>query len=78
MPGGRPIQATAPDASTVVMTYAAPSGAGIGLLDMFPILPRHKLEAALKAGTLAKTWNTGTAPGDRGPGSLRAARVQAG
>ena len=51
MPGGRPIQATAPDASTVVMTYAAPSGAGIGLLDMFPILPRHKLEAALKAGT---------------------------
>ena len=62
MPGGRPIQATAPDASTVVMTYAAPSGAGIGLLDMFPILPRHKLEAALKAGTFAKTWNTGTAP----------------
>ena len=62
MPGGRPIQATAPDASTVVMTYAAPSGAGIELLDMFPILPRHKLEAALKAGTFATTWNTGTAP----------------
>ena len=79
MPGGQPIQATAPDASTVVLTYAAPSGAGIGLLDMFPILPRHKLEAALKAGTFAKAWNTAhRARRDRGHGSLRAARVQAG
>jgi len=62
MPGGRPIQATAPDPSTVVLTYAAPTGIGIGLLDMFPILPRHKLEPALKAGTFAKGWTTSTPP----------------
>ena len=29
---------------------------------MFPILPRHKLEAALKDGTFAKSWTTSTAP----------------
>jgi peptide/nickel transport system substrate-binding protein len=62
MPGGRPIQAKAPDADTVVLTYAAPSGIGIGMLDMFPILPKHKLEAALKAGTFAKSWTTSTPP----------------
>src|SRR5262245_17516878 len=64
MPGGKPIQASAPDAQTVVLTYAVPSGAGVGLLDMLPILPRHKLESALKAGTFAKAWNTGTPPSE--------------
>jgi peptide/nickel transport system substrate-binding protein len=49
MPGGKPIQATAPDASTVVVTFAQASGAGIALLDMFPILPKHKLESAYNA-----------------------------
>jgi peptide/nickel transport system substrate-binding protein len=62
MPGGRPIEGKAVDASTVVLTYAAPSGIGIGLLDMFPILPRHTLEPALKAGAFAKAWTTGTPP----------------
>ena len=47
MVGGQPIEATAPDDATVVLTYAAPSGPGVRLLDMLPILPRHKLEAAL-------------------------------
>jgi peptide/nickel transport system substrate-binding protein len=73
-PGGRPIQAAAPDASTVVLTYAAPSGIGIGLLDMFPILPKHKLEPALKAGTFAKAWTTNTPPDEiagTGPFVLR-------
>ena len=44
MVGGQPIEATAPDEATVVLTYAAPSGPGLRLLDMLPILPRHKLE----------------------------------
>jgi len=61
-PGGRPIQGTAPDASTVVLTYAAPTGMGVGLLDMIPILPKHKLEPALKAGAFAKSWSTSTSP----------------
>jgi len=74
MPGGKPIQASAPDATTVVLTYAAPSGPGVRLLDMLPILPKHKLEAALKAGTLAKAWDTSTPPGEivgTGPFVLR-------
>ena len=74
MPGERPIQATAPDASTVVLTYAAPSGIGIGLLDLFPIVPKHKLEPALKDGTLARAWSTTTPPGEivgTGPFVLR-------
>jgi peptide/nickel transport system substrate-binding protein len=62
MPGGKPIQAKAIDADTVVLTYAAPSGIGLGLLDMFPIVPKHKLEPALKAGTFAKAWTTATPP----------------
>jgi peptide/nickel transport system substrate-binding protein len=74
MPGDKPIQATAPDASTVVMTYAQPSGSGVSLLDMLPILPKHKLEGALKAGTFPQAWNTGTAPSEivgMGPFVLR-------
>jgi peptide/nickel transport system substrate-binding protein len=71
---GQPIKAMAPDDATVVMTYAAPSGPGVRLLDMLPILPRHKLEAALSSGTLAQAWGTATAPGEivgTGPFILR-------
>jgi peptide/nickel transport system substrate-binding protein len=72
--GGQPIVATAPDASTVVLTYPAPSGPGIRLLDMLPIMPKHKLESALSSGTFAQAWGTATAPGDlvgTGPFVLR-------
>ena len=72
--GGEPIQAAAPDAATVVFTFAGPSGPGIGLLDVLTILPKHKLEAALTAGTFAAAWNPGTAPADivgTGPFVLR-------
>jgi peptide/nickel transport system substrate-binding protein len=62
MPGGSPIKADAPDPSTVVLTYAAPSGPGLRLLDMLPILPKHKLEAALDAGTFAKAWDPSVSP----------------
>ena len=58
------IKAVAPDAATVVLTYPAPSGPGLRLLDMLPILPRHKLEAALAAGTFAQAWGPATAPSD--------------
>jgi len=72
--GGKPIHAAAPDAQTVILTYPAPSGPGIRLLDSLPILPKHKLDAALKAGTLASAWNSQTAPADlagAGPFVLR-------
>ncbi|MBI2829354.1 MAG: ABC transporter substrate-binding protein [Acidobacteria bacterium] len=72
--GGQPIRAAAPDPRTVVVTFAGPSGPGLRLLDGLPILPKHKLEAALAAGTFASAWNTGTPPADvvgTGPFVLR-------
>src|SRR5262245_23105261 len=42
--GGQPLRAAAPDPQTVVLSFAAPSGRGIRMLDGLPILPRHKLE----------------------------------
>ncbi|MET0164514.1 MAG: ABC transporter substrate-binding protein, partial [Vicinamibacterales bacterium] len=74
MIGGQPIAATAPDASTVVLTYPSPSGPGIRLLDMLPILPKHKLESALSSGRFAQAWGSSTAPGEivgTGPFLLR-------
>ena len=74
MVGGQPIHAAAPDDHTVVVTFASTSGPGLRLLDNLPILPRHKLEATLRAGTFAKAWDTKTAPADlvgTGPFVLR-------
>ena len=74
MIAGQEITAAAPDAATVVLSYPAPSGPGLRLLDMLPIIPRHKLEAALSAGTFAKAWGPATAPSDfvgTGPFILR-------
>jgi len=61
---GAPIKATAPDARTIRLEYAAPFGPGLRLLDNLPILPRHKLEAMLQAGTFAQSWNAATPPAD--------------
>ena len=72
--GGQPLRATAPNPQEVVITFEAPSGPGLRLLDGLPILPKHKLEAALAAGTFAAAWNTGTPPADlvgTGPFVLR-------
>jgi peptide/nickel transport system substrate-binding protein len=62
--GGQPITARAPDAQTVVLTYGAPSGPGLRLLDNLPILPKHKLEAALADGSFASAWNSTTPPAE--------------
>jgi peptide/nickel transport system substrate-binding protein len=72
--GGRPIRATAPDATTVVLDYPSPSGPGLRLFDILPILPKHKLESALAAGTFASAWGTATPPAEvvgTGPFVLR-------
>jgi peptide/nickel transport system substrate-binding protein len=61
---GKPITASAPDASTVVIIFPEPSGPGLRLLDSLWILPRHKLDGALKAGTFAKAWGTDTPPSE--------------
>ena len=62
--GGKNLQVTATDPYTVVVTYPAAFAPGIRLLDNLPILPRHKLEGALKAGTFRKAWSLDTPPSD--------------
>src|SRR5439155_25816059 len=62
--GGRKLEVTAPDAHTVAITFPTPFAPGVRLLDNVPILPRHKLEAALKNGTFASAWGLSTPPVD--------------
>jgi len=54
---GKPLEVEAPDASTVVLRLPAPFAAGLRLVDNVPILPRHKLEPALAAGTFRNAWS---------------------
>jgi peptide/nickel transport system substrate-binding protein len=61
---GRPIEVAAVDPETVTLTFAIPFGPGVRILDNLPILPKHKLEPALKSGTFARVWGTSTAPAD--------------
>ena len=72
--GGEPVTVDTPDAATVVLTFPAPSGVGLNLLDALPILPKHKLEAALDAGTFTDAWGSATPPSEMtgtGPFILR-------
>ena len=46
------------------IVFAEPFAAGVRLLDNLPILPRHKLEAALDAGQLGNAWNLSTPPSE--------------
>jgi peptide/nickel transport system substrate-binding protein len=61
---GNPLRARAVDPNQVEITFPAPFGPGLRLLDNLPILPRHKLEAALNAGTLAQAWGPTTPPAE--------------
>ena len=62
--GGKPLSVKAPDAQTVVVTFPSVFGPGLRLLDMLPIVPRHRLEAAFKAGTLRQQWGPATPPAE--------------
>jgi len=57
---GRNLEVDAPDDGTVVITFPVPFGPGVRILDVLPIFPRHKLEAARAAGTLRKAWGLTT------------------
>ena len=61
---GAPLAVSAPDARTVVVRYPAPFGPGIRLLDNLTLVPKHKLRAALAAGTFAQAWGAATPPSD--------------
>jgi peptide/nickel transport system substrate-binding protein len=60
---GKPLQVSAPDPRTVVVTLPAPFVPGVGLLDNVPIHPKHQLQAALDAHTFAAAWGPTTKPG---------------
>jgi peptide/nickel transport system substrate-binding protein len=62
--GGKPLVVRAVDDRTVTLTFPSPYGPGLRILDGLPILPRHKLAAALAAGTLRETWGRSTTPSD--------------
>jgi peptide/nickel transport system substrate-binding protein len=62
--GGQPLTLSAPDAQTVVVTFPAPFAPGLRLLANVPILPKHKLEAALRGGTLGSAWGLATPPAE--------------
>jgi peptide/nickel transport system substrate-binding protein len=76
---GQPIAVSAIDSRTIRVTYPSPFGPGLRLLDNLPILPRHKLETALDAGTMAQAWNAATPPADLvGLGPFTLARYEPG
>lgn len=56
----KPIGVRALDDHTVQLTFPAPYGPGLSILDSLPIVPKHKLEAALNAGTFAAAWGVDT------------------
>ena len=60
--GGQPLEASAPDARTVVVRFPAPFSPGLRLLDNLPIFPKHRLDTALAQGTLRDAWGLTTSP----------------
>jgi peptide/nickel transport system substrate-binding protein len=59
---GRPMDFSAPDSFTVVTRVARPYGQTIWAMSSLRVLPRHRMEAAYRAGTFASAYNVGTAP----------------
>ena len=57
---GQKLKVAALDPLTVSITFPQPFAAGVSLLDNLPMLPRHKLEGALKDGTFANAWSIAT------------------
>jgi peptide/nickel transport system substrate-binding protein len=57
---GQPLRVTAVDDHTVSIEFPEVYGPGLAILDGVPILPRHKLERYLDAGTFPEAWSTTT------------------
>ena len=60
-PGRQQLIVTATDPLTIVIAFAEPFAPGLRLLDDLPMLPKHRLEPALLAGTFESAWALGTA-----------------
>ena len=61
---GKPLTVAAVDRHTVVVTFPVAFAPGVRILDNLPILPRHKLEAALKGGTFKRAWGLSASASD--------------
>jgi peptide/nickel transport system substrate-binding protein len=59
---GKPLQVSAPDPRTVVLTLPAAFAPGVAVLDNVPIFPKHLLQSALDAKTFGTAWGITTAP----------------
>jgi peptide/nickel transport system substrate-binding protein len=57
---GKPLTFAAPDDFTVTVSLPSAFAPGLRLLDNMPILPRHKLEEALNAGSLREKARVGS------------------
>lgn len=62
--GGKRLEVAVIDPATVTVTFPQPFAPGMRLLDNVLILPRHKLEPALKNGTLSTAWGVSTPPSE--------------
>jgi len=62
--GGQKLLAVALDPLTVEVTFPGPFGPGLRLLDNLPMLPKHKLQRALTAGTFGAEWGVSTPVAD--------------
>ena len=68
----QPIQVTKRDALTVIVRLPGPFAAAERLFDSVAILPKHKLEAAWRAGKLTEAWPLSTPPAEiAGLGAFR-------
>ena len=61
---GKRLTVAAVDARTVAVTFPTVFAPGLRILDNVVILPKHKLEPALKNGTLKSAWRLSTPPSD--------------
>jgi peptide/nickel transport system substrate-binding protein len=61
---GKPLGVRALGPLELEVTFPAPFGPGIRLLEALPIVPRHKLEAALTNGTFKDAWGPTTPPAE--------------
>jgi peptide/nickel transport system substrate-binding protein len=60
--GHKKLEVTAVDPQTVTITFPVAFAPGLRILEALPILPRHRLGAALSAGTFMKAWSLDTPP----------------
>ena len=61
---GKPLQVRALGSETFELTFPSAYGPGLRILDNLPILPKHRLIAALAQGTLASAWGITTPPSE--------------